>query len=133
MDKVLSFPTFIAILMSMIGLFWGGYRLAFKKYVSNKYLVSQACSASCYFTFQLLIMISASMTNEMAKKVKNTLQCLKYRFPRDVREKKFKEVIMMDSNLTLWKIYVLDRSLVIKVISTLLTFGILIGALGESC
>ncbi|GFR11989.1 uncharacterized protein TNCT_695811 [Trichonephila clavata] len=131
MDKVISFPTFIAILMSMIGLFWGGYRLAFKKYVSNKYLVSRACSVSCYLTFLLLIMISASMTNEIAKKVKNTLQCLKYRFSRHLRENKFKEVCTKENNLTLWKIYVLDRSLEITVICTLLTFGILIGTLGQ--
>ncbi|GFU94370.1 uncharacterized protein TNCV_1731671 [Trichonephila clavipes] len=132
-DKELSFPTFVAIIMSMIGLFWGGYRLAFRKSYGDGYSVILVCSASCYLTFQLLIMISASMTNEKAKKAKSSLRCLKYKIPPDMRETKFKEVHVKDNNLTLWNIYVMDSSLLIASFGTLLTFGILIGTLGESC
>ncbi|GFY67262.1 uncharacterized protein TNIN_439311 [Trichonephila inaurata madagascariensis] len=116
----------------MIELFWGGYRLAFHKHMGNEYFSSLMCTLGCYFTFQLLIMVSASRTNEMAKKVQNTLQCLKYRFSRDLRETKLQEVCTKESNLTLWKIYVVDRSLLITSFGTLLTYGILIGTLGEA-
>ncbi|GFQ93323.1 hypothetical protein TNCT_64731 [Trichonephila clavata] len=78
-------------------------------------------------------MISGSMTNEMAKKAKSALQCLKYKIPPDLRETKFEEVLVKENNLTLWNIYVLDSSLIIASFGTLLTFGILIGTLGESC
>ncbi|GFQ65076.1 uncharacterized protein TNCT_222751 [Trichonephila clavata] len=131
-DRDLSLPAFAAILLSMGGLFWTGYRLAFRKQWTNKYLVIQACTVSCYLTFQLLIMISASMTNEMEKKARNTIKGVKCRIPRDLRETKFKEVYTKENNLTLWKIYVLDRSLLITSFGTLLTYGILIGALGET-
>ncbi|GFS41912.1 uncharacterized protein TNIN_68911 [Trichonephila inaurata madagascariensis] len=115
----------------MIELFWTGYRLAFRKYITNKYVVGHVCTLCYNLTFQLLIMISASMTNEMAKKAKDTLQCLKYRFSRDLRKTKLQEVLTKENNLTLWKIYVVDRSLLITSFGTLLTYGILIGTLGE--
>ncbi|GFR12352.1 uncharacterized protein TNCT_357811 [Trichonephila clavata] len=115
----------------MVELFWGGYRLAFRSCRNTKYVIALICSASCYLTFQLLIMISACMTNEMAENVKNTLLCMKYRFSHDLRETKFKEISTKENNLTLWKMYVLDRSLLITSFGTVLTYGILIGTLGE--
>ncbi|GFQ84453.1 uncharacterized protein TNCT_228171 [Trichonephila clavata] len=130
-DKALCFPTFVAITASMIELFWTGYRLAFRKYITNKYVVGHVCTLNFNLTFQLLIMISASMTNEMAKKAKDTLQCMKFRIPPDLRKTKLKEVCTKESDLTLWKIYVVDRSLLITSFGTLLTYGILIGTLGE--
>ncbi|GFR18405.1 uncharacterized protein TNCT_28821 [Trichonephila clavata] len=130
-DKELSLPIFSIIIVNMVGLFWGGYRLAFRTHMSTKYIISLVSAASCYLTFQLLIMISACMTNEMAEKIKSTLLCMKYRFPPDLRETKLKEVSLKESKLTLWKIYVMDRSLLITCFGTLLTYGILIGTLGE--
>ncbi|GFQ69250.1 uncharacterized protein TNCT_305141 [Trichonephila clavata] len=130
-DKEFSLLAFITIIMSMIGLFWGGYILAFRKHLSSTYFISLVCSVSCYLTFQLLIMISASMINEMEKKTRNSMKRLKCRVSRDLRETKFKEVCSKKSYLTLWKIYVLDRSLLITSFGTLLTYGILLGTLGE--
>ncbi|GFS49930.1 uncharacterized protein TNIN_63591 [Trichonephila inaurata madagascariensis] len=114
-----------------MGLFWGGYRLAFMKHMRSEYFVSLVFTASCYLTFQLPIMISASMTNEMEKKARNTIKCLKCKVPHDLRETKFKEVSTKESDLTLWKIYVLDRSLLITSFGTLLSYGILLGTLGK--
>ncbi|GFW25951.1 uncharacterized protein TNCV_1329071 [Trichonephila clavipes] len=130
-DKELSFPTFAIIIVNMVGLFWEGYRLAFRNYMSAAFMVCIVSSGICYLMFQLLIMISASMTNEMAEEVKSSLLCIKYRFPPDLRETKLKEVCTKKSNLTLWKIYVMDRSVLITSFGTLLTYGILIGTLGE--
>ncbi|GFY49323.1 uncharacterized protein TNIN_373651 [Trichonephila inaurata madagascariensis] len=112
-DKELSLSTFAIIIVNMVGLFWGGYRLAFRNYMSPKYMVSIVSSGSCYLMFQLLIMISACTTNEMAEKVESSLLCMEYRFPPDLRETKLKEVCTKKNNLTLWKIYVMDRSLCI--------------------
>ncbi|GFR17711.1 uncharacterized protein TNCT_36921 [Trichonephila clavata] len=130
-DREFSFAIFAIIIVNMVELFWGGYRLAFRSRRNTKYVIALICSASCYLTFQLLIMISACMTNEMAEKVKNTLLCMKYRFSRDLRETKFKEVSTKENNLTLWKMYFLDRSLLITSFGTVLTYGILIGTLGD--
>ncbi|GFS33357.1 uncharacterized protein NPIL_428381 [Nephila pilipes] len=130
-DKELSLPVFVTITMSMVGLFWSGYRLSFQKHAINVYSSTHVSSVICYLTFQLILMISASMTNEMEKKVKSTVQCLKYKFPHYIRETKFTEVFTKENNLTLWKIYVLDRSLIVTGFGTLLTYGILIGTLGN--
>ncbi|GFS43323.1 uncharacterized protein TNIN_368331 [Trichonephila inaurata madagascariensis] len=128
----LSFPTFAAVIVSMGGLLWAGYKIAFRKYVTDNYFVSQVCTISGCLTFQLLIMIPACMTNEMEIKARNTVKYyLKCKISHVLRETKFKEVDPKESNLTLWKIYVLDRSLLITSFGTLLTCGILIGTLGE--
>ncbi|GFY52836.1 uncharacterized protein TNIN_412701 [Trichonephila inaurata madagascariensis] len=132
-DKEFSFPTFVAIVLSMIELFWRAYRLAFSKHMANVYFISVLCSITCSLTFHSLIMISASKTNEMAKETHSTLQCLKGRFPLNLKRTKFKEVCTRKSNLTLWKIYVLDRPLLITSFGTLLTYGFLIGTVGEAC
>ncbi|GFS34743.1 hypothetical protein TNIN_360681 [Trichonephila inaurata madagascariensis] len=92
-DEDLSFPTFAAVIVSMGGLFWAGYKIAFPKYVTNNYFVSQVCTISGCLTFQLLIMISTFMMNEMEIKVKNTVKYyLKCKISHDLRETKFKSL-----------------------------------------
>ncbi|GFR14421.1 hypothetical protein TNCT_471 [Trichonephila clavata] len=85
-----------------------------------------------YLSIQLLIMASASVTNELASKVKCVMQCLpRSSIQNPQRKFKFKKDLKQDNSLTLWKVYVMDRSLIITSIGTLLTYGILIGTLGK--
>ncbi|GFT23569.1 uncharacterized protein NPIL_536471 [Nephila pilipes] len=93
------------------------------------FLTSSICF---YLSNQLLVMIPAAETNEAASKTANFVQCLPYKFPSLHEEIKFllKKNIIQDNRLTLWNMYVLDRSLIVTSLGSLLSYGVLIGTLG---
>ncbi|GFQ85220.1 uncharacterized protein TNCT_252151 [Trichonephila clavata] len=134
MDEHLSFLAFLAVFFTMSGLFWGGYRIAFNSGMTKNYFLSLIIPLIFYLSVQLLIMVSASVTNELANKVRRVMECLPYQNSSQDPKKifKFKKELNCDDSLTLWKAYVMDRSLVITSIATLLTYGILIGTLGKN-
>ncbi|GFY58012.1 uncharacterized protein TNIN_267001 [Trichonephila inaurata madagascariensis] len=108
-------------------------RLTLKATVSNTYILSLTCS-TMFFTFLLLIItISASLTNETASKAKNVMKNVPYRIPKGSERIKYmlRKNSVQEYSLTLWKIYIIDRSLIITCFGTLLTYGMLIGALGK--
>ncbi|GFT36557.1 uncharacterized protein NPIL_695881 [Nephila pilipes] len=132
-DNHLSQPAFLTVFYTMTGLFSGGYRLVFQTYNTNEYFLSLILPLIFYLSVQLMIMLSASITNELANNVKFVMQCLPYRNPSQDPEMKYKfeKDLNQENCLSLWKFYVMDRSLVITSIGTLLTYGILIGSLGK--
>ncbi|KAF8788871.1 hypothetical protein HNY73_006865 [Argiope bruennichi] len=79
------------------------------------------------------LMLSAIMTNELANEVGSTIVELvnKFRETDDQTSKQEAELNEEDYTLSLWKIYVMDRRLVVTSIGTLLTYGILLGTLGK--
>ncbi|GIY15229.1 hypothetical protein CDAR_537991 [Caerostris darwini] len=130
-DELFSFPAFLANLLNLFGLFWTGYRIAFLTNVheGSFYLISPVIY---HLSQHLLLMISASMTNEKAAKAKLIIQCLlRYCHLKTRKKIKYEKRIALESNLTSWKIYVFDRSLLITSFSCLLTYGILLGTLGR--
>ncbi|GFU13153.1 uncharacterized protein NPIL_357541 [Nephila pilipes] len=133
MNEHFSFLSFVAVIMSIVGLFWSGYRLAFNADMTPMYLISLIYYAVFYLTHQLLIMISAAKVNEEADKATAAAQCLPYRISNRHQEIKFtlKGSFVQNNRLTLWNIYVLDRSLIINCFGALLTYGILLGTLGK--
>ncbi|GFY45436.1 uncharacterized protein TNIN_305621 [Trichonephila inaurata madagascariensis] len=132
-DEHFSLPVFLAVFFTMAGLFWSGYRIAFYPGDTNIYYLSLIISPTFYLSVQLLILVSASITNELANKVKCVIQCLPYKnFLQDPQRRfTFKKNLNQDNSLTLWKVYAMDRSLIIACLGTLLTYGILIGTLGK--
>ncbi|GBM00134.1 hypothetical protein AVEN_176381-1 [Araneus ventricosus] len=114
----------------MCGVFRMGYRLAFDRDIAQEYFLSLLMSSFYCLSVQLLIMIPAVSTNE---KYHQLGQCLSHRIPQQDKdlEFEFKKYFNKGSCLTLWKIYTLDRSLIITSLGTLLTYGILIGNLGS--
>ncbi|GIY44595.1 uncharacterized protein CDAR_124971 [Caerostris darwini] len=127
-DELFSFPTFIATVMNLSALFWTGYNVAFITEI-NLYVMAPVIH---FLSHHLLLTISASMTNEKAKKAKLIIQCLLRHSHLDKRMKiKYEMNIAMESNLTLWNIYVVDRSLLIASLGSLLTYGILLATLGR--
>ncbi|GFY58272.1 uncharacterized protein TNIN_142861 [Trichonephila inaurata madagascariensis] len=135
LDENFSMPIFLTIVFTMAGLFGGGYRIAFHDGKSKNNFFSLIIPLLFYLSVQLLIMVLASITNELENKVKCIILCLPCRnFSEDPKRIfKFKKDLNQDNCLTLWKVYVMDRSLVITSIGTLLTYGILIGTLGKNC
>ncbi|GFU69049.1 uncharacterized protein TNCV_4457761 [Trichonephila clavipes] len=132
-NQHLSLLAFLAVIFTMTGLFSGGYKMAFHPNSTEAYFLSLFFSVIFYLSAQLMIMLSASVTNELANKVKCIVKCLPYRNAiQDPKRKfKFKKYLNQDNSLTLWKVYVMDWSLIITSIGTLLTYGILIGTLGK--
>ncbi|GBM27202.1 hypothetical protein AVEN_9866-1 [Araneus ventricosus] len=126
-EEQLSFPAFITVTLTMIGIFRCGYSVAFIKdnpTFLNAYLIS---SMFLYMLFQLLLVISGALTNEAADDTSNVL---KRRYNKDFKSPKM-EVDFSPYSLTLWRIYRMDRSLIIDSFGTMLTFGILFGTLGK--
>ncbi|KAF8778430.1 hypothetical protein HNY73_015154 [Argiope bruennichi] len=132
-DDVLSFSAFVAVLINMTELFLVGYRTAFHVRVSQNYFLPPFCFGTYNLSLQLLIMVPALNVNESSKNVKNSLERLKLQFHKDKRENifDFGEHFVEESNLTLWKIYIMDRPLIITSLGTLITYGIMLGTLGK--
>ncbi|GBM03303.1 hypothetical protein AVEN_142583-1 [Araneus ventricosus] len=76
-------------------------------------------------------MISGALTNEAERNTHRILQRLYHKFSRHHLKFKFQETATVQGTLTLWKIYVLDRSLIVSSFAALITYGILIGSLGK--
>ncbi|GIY97699.1 hypothetical protein CEXT_553341 [Caerostris extrusa] len=76
-------------------------------------------------------MISGAKTNEMVERAKLAVQRLSHRITDIDKESKsnMKINFLLENRFTLWKAYVLDRSLIITSLGALLTYGILIGTL----
>ncbi|GBM26758.1 hypothetical protein AVEN_175908-1 [Araneus ventricosus] len=116
----------------MINLFRAGYTLAFYKAKSLEFCSFMMCSITLYLSFQLTLMISAIHVNEIAKNARRVMQGLSCKLSRkDAGSPKLNIDLMQDHSLSLWKIYVLERSLVVTSLGTLFTYGILLGTLGE--
>ncbi|GFR31486.1 uncharacterized protein TNCT_429931 [Trichonephila clavata] len=132
MDSEFSFLAFVTILINTSGLFWDAYRITFHKNETTGYLLFTLSGIS-YLVLLLQLMFSGTASNEQANLVKIHIQCL----PRKTAEKQdqmnfFKKALLQDNGLTLWKIYVMDRSLVIGTFGMLLTYGIMLGTLGKT-
>ncbi|GBM51422.1 hypothetical protein AVEN_205119-1 [Araneus ventricosus] len=133
MEDNFSFLVFIAMLVSLMGMFWTGYGVILASNLTQNYLFALICSTILDFTFLLLIMISASITNESVEKTNIVVQRLPYRIPthRNDLETKIRKDFSEKIHLTFWKISVFDRSFVFTCFGTLLTYGILIATLGK--
>ncbi|GFQ69357.1 uncharacterized protein TNCT_360151 [Trichonephila clavata] len=133
MDEKLSFPAFLLVVMNMSGLFWASYKIVYFSDMNNYFFISMIYFTIFHSLLQLVMIISASITNELATKLKHFVRRLPYLFPTRHSEIKFKlkQNVMQDNYLTLWNIYVIHRSLIIASFGTLLTYGFLIGSLGK--
>ncbi|GFR24803.1 uncharacterized protein TNCT_271091 [Trichonephila clavata] len=131
MDEKLSFPAFLLVVMNMSGLFWASYKMAYFSDMNNCYFISMIYFTIFHSSLQLVMIISASITNELVTKLKHFVRRLPYLFPTRHSEIKFKlkQNVLQDNYLTLWNIYVINRSLIITSFGTLLTYGFLMGSL----
>ncbi|GBM86246.1 hypothetical protein AVEN_51769-1 [Araneus ventricosus] len=129
LEDSFSSSVFLETVMSMVGMFRAGYILAFLSSVRLDYL-PQLLFGIVGFVHQLLIIISASTANE---KVALTMKSLSCRIPESETDLRFKlrRISGEHKSLSVWKIYVLDRSLVVTSVGTLLTYGMLIGTIGK--
>ncbi|GFT34811.1 uncharacterized protein TNCV_3241331 [Trichonephila clavipes] len=131
MDSEVSFSAFIAVIFSTSGLFWYGYKITFHINDISGYLIS-LLSGTSYMVLILQLMTAGSASNELGKEVKIQMQSFPIESAENQPKMNFrKKALLPDNNLTLWKIYVMDRSLVVSTFGTVLTYGIMIGTLGK--
>ncbi|GBN76886.1 hypothetical protein AVEN_53894-1 [Araneus ventricosus] len=117
----------------MTFLFWTGYRIAFDTDDHPLILFFSCVNGTYVLSHLLLIMVPASIANETTKRAKSNVLSLPHEILTTDKELKFgiKKCSFQEKFLTLWDIYVLDRSLLITAFGTLLTYGILLGSLGK--
>ncbi|GBN17122.1 hypothetical protein AVEN_48786-1 [Araneus ventricosus] len=132
-EECFSFSAFTIVLMSMISLFMTGYEIVFHNYDFPLDLLHSCVYAIYALSHLLLIIVPASITNEATEAAKSVAMSLPYEISSNEKELKFEsqKCFFQKKFLTLWNIYVLDRSLIFTAIGTLLTYGILLGTLGK--
>ncbi|GFR10062.1 uncharacterized protein TNCT_534451 [Trichonephila clavata] len=134
MDGEFSFLAFVTIVSSMTGLFWRGYSFAFHSNASREGVLVMICSTMLYLSFQLQIMISASTTNELSRKIRSIVKNVALQISSKCQTLGL--ILRRNSyqhfTLTLWKIYAVDKALIISTLGTLLTYGMLLGTLGKA-
>ncbi|GIY53296.1 hypothetical protein CEXT_670951 [Caerostris extrusa] len=85
------------------------------------------------FFLTLIIILIASSVNKSAELANDAILCLVERFPQRYNELNFYTHLQMKQkpSLTLWDIYKIDKSLLISVLGTLVTYGTLVGTIGS--
>ncbi|GIY88588.1 uncharacterized protein CEXT_663661 [Caerostris extrusa] len=133
MDNFLSQPILVSIVIILVTLFWYGYNFAFILYVSNVSGIFDAIGFIQYFVLLLIILPPAAAVNQAAATARETVLSLPGWFPKQYSTIKVhvRRKFMHKTALTLWKIYRIDKSLLISAIGSLISYGILVGTLGS--
>ncbi|GBN66262.1 hypothetical protein AVEN_58132-1 [Araneus ventricosus] len=132
-DNFLSYYAFIIVLISLVGLFTLSYLFAFfiqEDYYSYLLIIS---GIIYYLLLLLSVMLPAAAANEAAEIAKSTIKprgsCIPHSY-KDL-EMYLRPRLEPSVAMTLWKIYKIDKSLLISSLGTLLTYGMLWGTLGN--
>ncbi|GBO05982.1 hypothetical protein AVEN_107594-1 [Araneus ventricosus] len=132
-DDFLSYYAFIFVVISMSGLFWFTYIFVFLKQ-GNYYTYVFIFSGVVYYLLVLLsVILPAAAVNEAAEIAKSNILFMESWIPKPYRDSKIylRQKLKQSVEMTLWKIYKVDKSLFITSLGTLLTYGMLLGTLGS--
>ncbi|GIY03041.1 uncharacterized protein CDAR_511441 [Caerostris darwini] len=86
-----------------------------------------------YFLLLLITLTPAAAANQAAAMARERVLSLSVWFPKrySIIKMHVRRKCMHKTALTLWKIYRIDKSLLISAIGTLISYGILVGTLGS--
>ncbi|GFY74934.1 uncharacterized protein TNIN_120201 [Trichonephila inaurata madagascariensis] len=132
MDDFLSYPVFIHVLGNMAGLFWSSYAIVFIPTDDILAYIYLIVPCLLYWTFLLMLMLPASSANKATKNARDIILSLPGWFPQHHRKlklavrRKFKQ-----TEYTLGKTYLINRSMLISALGTLFTYGIIIATFGS--
>ncbi|GBL97792.1 hypothetical protein AVEN_231954-1 [Araneus ventricosus] len=129
-DDFLSYPVFVSVLECMVGLFWSSNNvLLFYKTSDSRNMMIIYTVIGMYFILLLMLMVPAASTNEAARASRRLIDSLPGWFPQSGKEINSLILRMLKDEpaLTLWKIYRIEKSLLISGIGTLVTYGFLVG------
>ncbi|GFY73206.1 uncharacterized protein TNIN_68961 [Trichonephila inaurata madagascariensis] len=131
LDDYLSFSAFVIVLSSLSGLFYVNFGIHFLC-VGD---VLHFLAAEIWFSILVcMIILSASAANRASLAAKEAIYSLPGRIPRYYYELEviIRSECMRDVSLTLWKIYEIDRSLILSALGTLITYGMLLVTMGST-
>ncbi|GFX73631.1 uncharacterized protein TNCV_1264001 [Trichonephila clavipes] len=136
MDDFLSYPMFIHVLGNMAGLFWSSYAIIFIPTDDILAYIYLIVPFLLYWMFLLIKILPANSANKAAKNARDIILSLPGWFPQHHRKlklavrRKFKHT-QTEYSLTLWKTYLINRSMLISALGTLFTYGIIIATFGS--
>ncbi|GBN67623.1 hypothetical protein AVEN_158657-1 [Araneus ventricosus] len=116
----------------MVKLFWLSYIFAFAVDNLVSLRIFLAFEILQNFILLLMVLLPAASVNEAAKAARDVVISLPSWYPNNYRPLKLhiRRHFMQELSLTLWKIYRIDKPLVISALGSLLSYGILVGTLG---
>ncbi|GFY37601.1 uncharacterized protein TNIN_265121 [Trichonephila inaurata madagascariensis] len=116
----------------MTGLFFLSYNVLFL--TKHGYAHYLSCMAGEIFQCSIIgmVILSASSANRAADVVKEAVMSLPGRIPEYHNELKviLRKEYKQNVCLTLWKLYKIDRSLILSALGVLMNYGFLIATLG---
>ncbi|GFU06020.1 uncharacterized protein NPIL_164481 [Nephila pilipes] len=114
----------------MIGLFWSSYGFVFLSSKDFAMLYVTISSIAFYFMILLMVILPAAAANQVGIQARNIVISLPGWFPKQYGKLSMhvRKHFTQEDFLTLWKIYKIDKSLLISALGTLLTYGFLVGA-----
>ncbi|GBM03262.1 hypothetical protein AVEN_142550-1 [Araneus ventricosus] len=121
------------VLSNMFRLSWSVYGMIFYKEYNIWVKVFSICLAIQNFQILFIAIISAALTKEAANSAREEKLSLLIWFSQDdmTSKKQVRQRFKKKAALTLWKIYVIDKSLVVSALGTLITYGFLMGSLSN--
>ncbi|GBM47846.1 hypothetical protein AVEN_91833-1 [Araneus ventricosus] len=117
----------------MFGLFWFGYTFAVYSLDNFGTYAFVLVGILFYLTLLLTILIPAAAANDALEEARDIVLSLPAWLPQQYKEsekfllQKYKPKMVF----TVWKIYEIKRSLLISSLGTLLTYGFLMGTIGN--
>ncbi|GBM03282.1 hypothetical protein AVEN_142568-1 [Araneus ventricosus] len=113
----------------MVGLFWSCSNALSLYKTDHLNTMTINVIITMYSVFLVMLMVPAASTNDAAKASRRLIDSLPGWFPQ--RSKEINLLILRmfkdEPTLTLWKIYKIEKSLLISAIGTLVTYGFLVG------
>ncbi|GFU72542.1 uncharacterized protein TNCV_22241 [Trichonephila clavipes] len=131
LEDYLCFSAFLIVVSSMSGLFYVNYTILFVPIGGYQHYLASVAGEIYFSALFVMVVVPASAVNAAFVALKKSSIFLLGKLPHHFKEsamiinKESLEVVP----LTLWKIYKIDRSLIISAIGTLLTYGILVATL----
>ncbi|GFY68242.1 uncharacterized protein TNIN_466191 [Trichonephila inaurata madagascariensis] len=132
-DDFLSYPVFIIVLSSMVGLFWSTYSFVFVPRDDSMICICFLSGIVYYSASLLIVMLTGAVANQAVVFARETVISLPGWIRQHYKELKMdiRQRFKHKTHFTLWNIYIIDKSLLISALGTLVTYGILIGTLGS--
>ncbi|GFQ75269.1 uncharacterized protein TNCT_349511 [Trichonephila clavata] len=133
-DDFFAYPAFVNVLCTVTGLFFSCYSLMFFTGDDSLSIIFLLGTIIIYFSMFFMIMLPASNTNGAIRVAQGTIASVPGWFPLHYKKlkiyvhTKFKH---QELGLSLWKIYTIDKPLLISTLGALVSYGILLGTLGS--
>ncbi|CAL1286889.1 unnamed protein product [Larinioides sclopetarius] len=133
LDDQISYAAFITVLSSLAGIFRASFVLIFETKISSMTSIYYSSAGLLYLAVFLSATLSASFATQEGGIARDLVESLPGKFPVHYKELKvlLRKYSKREVVLTLWKMYTIERSILLSASGTLVTYGILIATLGN--